>query len=129
MSVVGMTSLVTSLIGELQPDWLVATLLAMAWALISGTYFVLFWVSAGQTPGMRLMHLRVQRLNGGKLSFSRSVLRLIGLVLSIIPLFAGFIPVLFTERRRGLADFIARTVVVYDETADARADARASFSE
>ena len=45
----------------------------------------------------------------------RSLVRLVGLLLSIVPLGAGFIPVLFTERRRGLADFLAGTVVVYDE--------------
>jgi uncharacterized RDD family membrane protein YckC len=125
MSVVGMATLITSLVGEMQPDWLVATLLATAWAIISSTYFVLFWLSAGQTPGMRLMRLRVQRVGGGSLSFSRSVLRLVGLVLSIIPLFAGFIPVLFTTRRRGLADFMARTVVVYED-ADEDEDAAAA---
>ena len=42
-------------------------------------------------------------------------MRLVGLVLAIVPLFAGFIPVLFTERRRGLPDFMAGTVVVYDD--------------
>jgi uncharacterized RDD family membrane protein YckC len=41
--------------------------------------------------------------------------RLVGLVLAIIPLFAGFIPVLFTERRRGLPDFLGGTVVLYDD--------------
>ena len=36
-------------------------------------------------------------------------------MLAIVPMFAGFIPVLFTERRRGLPDFRAGTVVLYDE--------------
>jgi uncharacterized RDD family membrane protein YckC len=45
----------------------------------------------------------------------RSLLRLVGLVLAIVPLFAGFIPVPFTERRRGLPDFLAGTAVVYDD--------------
>ncbi len=40
---------------------------------------------------------------------------MIGLVLSIVPLFAGFLPVLFDRRRRGLADMLAGTVVVNDE--------------
>ena len=44
------------------------------------------------------------------------IVRFVGLVLSIVPLFAGFLPVLFTKRRRGLADFLAGTVVVYDRT-------------
>jgi uncharacterized RDD family membrane protein YckC len=39
--------------------------------------------------------------------------RAVGLVVAIVPLFAGFLPVLFTERRRGLPDFLAGTVVLY----------------
>jgi uncharacterized RDD family membrane protein YckC len=46
-------------------------------------------------------------------AIGRSLLRLMGLVLAIVPLFAGFLPVLFTDRRRGLPDFLAGTVVVY----------------
>ena len=49
-------------------------------------------------------------------SIGRSLVRVVGLELAIVPLFAGFIPVLFTERRRGLPDFLAGTVVLYDET-------------
>jgi uncharacterized RDD family membrane protein YckC len=40
---------------------------------------------------------------------------MVGLVLAVVPLFAGFLPVLFTARRRGLPDFLAGTVVVYDD--------------
>jgi uncharacterized RDD family membrane protein YckC len=40
---------------------------------------------------------------------------LVGLLLAIVPLFAGFLPVLFTARRRGLPDYVAGTVVVYDD--------------
>ena len=64
---------------------------------------------------MRLLRVRVRGLDGSPLSIGRSLVRLVGLLLSIVPLGAGFIPVLFTERRRGLADFLAGTVVVYDE--------------
>ena len=114
MSVVGMAALIASLVGGLRPEWLVGVLLASGWALIAGSYFVLFWSAVGQTPGMRLLHVRVQRPGGRPPSVWRSLVRLVGLVLSIVPMFAGFIPVLFTEQRRGLADFLAGTVVVYD---------------
>jgi uncharacterized RDD family membrane protein YckC len=114
MSVLGMAALVSSLVGGLRPAWLVGALLASGWMLIVGMYFVLFWSSAGQTPGMRLMRVRVRDRNGAAPSLGRSTVRLVGLVLSIVPLFIGFVPVLFTERRRGLADFLAGTVVVYD---------------
>jgi uncharacterized RDD family membrane protein YckC len=114
MSVVGMAALVSSLVGGLRPEWLVGALLASGWALVVGAYFTLFWSSAGQTPGMRLLRVRVRGPDGGAPSFGRSVVRLVGLVLSIVPLFLGFVPVLFTERRRGLADFLAGTEVLYD---------------
>ena len=116
MSVVGVAALVASLVGGLRPQWLVGALLASAWFLIAGSYFVLFWSTAGQTPGMRLLRLRVRTgaADGAPPSFGRSLVRLVGLVLAIVPVFAGFIPVLFTDRRRGLPDALAGTVVVYD---------------
>jgi uncharacterized RDD family membrane protein YckC len=76
-------------------------------------YFVLFWTTTGQTPGMRLMQLRVVTATGAPPRFWRSVLRLIGLGLAIVPLFAGFLPVLVDDRRRALQDFLAGTVVLY----------------
>ena len=44
---------------------------------------------------------------------TRSVVRVIGLGLAIVPLFLGFVPVLIDARRRGLHDFLAGTVVLY----------------
>ncbi len=114
MSVVGMAALVSSLVGGLRPEWLVGVLLGSGWMVTVAAYFVLFWSSAGQTPGMRLMRVRVFGPAGDSPSIGRSVVRVVGLLLSIVPLFAGFVPVLFTERRRGLADFLAGTVVVYE---------------
>jgi uncharacterized RDD family membrane protein YckC len=118
MSATGLFALVASLVGGLRPEWLVGALMASGWMLIAGGYFVLFWSAAGQTPGMRLLRLRVLRPTGGPPSIGRSIVRAVGLVLAIVPLFAGFIPVLFTERRRGLPDFMAGTVVVYADAPD-----------
>jgi len=46
------------------------------------------------------------------LSLRRSLLRFAALVLAALPLFAGFLPVLVEDRRRGLHDMLAGTVVV-----------------
>jgi len=108
-----LVGLVASLVGELRPAWLVAALAAAGWILVAGTYFVLFWTAAGQTPGMRLMRLRVSDQRGQPPSLGRSVVRFIGLLLAIVPLFAGFLPVLFDDRRRALQDFMAGTAVLY----------------
>jgi uncharacterized RDD family membrane protein YckC len=114
MSVTGVVALVASLVGGLRPAWLVGVLIASGWMLIAGAYFVLFWSAAGQTPGMRLLRLRIRGPGGKAPSLPRSLARLVGLVLAIVPLFAGFVPVLFSDRRRGLPDFLAGTVVLYD---------------
>ena len=116
MSTVGIVSLVAALVGDLRPEWLVGALLASGWLLVASSYFVLFWSTAGQTPGMRLLGVRVLGPGGGPPSIGRSVVRMVGLALAIVPMFAGFVPVLFTARRRGLPDFLAGTVVVYDDS-------------
>src|SRR3954452_13557477 len=108
-------ALIASLVGGIRPHWLAGTLLGAAWLLVAGGYFTLFWSTAGQTPGMRLMRLRVRRAEGGGLSVGRAIVRVVGLGLAIIPLFAGFLPALFDERRRALPDYLAGTVVLYDD--------------
>jgi len=110
----GLLGLVASLVGDLGSGWLVAALAGAGWALSVTIYFVLFWSVTGQTPGMRAMRLRVAADDGSPPSFGRALLRLVGLVLAIVPLFAGFLPVLFDRRRRGLQDYLARTVVLYE---------------
>jgi uncharacterized RDD family membrane protein YckC len=106
-------ALVGSLVGDVRLDTLGRVLAAAAWLAVVGTYFVLFWSTAGQTPGMRLMGLRVMTDRGGHPGVTRSVVRLIGLGLAIVPLFLGFVPVLVDARRRGLHDFLSGTVVLY----------------
>ena len=107
-------ALVFSLVGDLKIDTTIERLFAaVSWFLVVGFYFILFWSTAGQTPGMRLMALRVVDEAGGHPGIVRSTVRLIMLGLCIIPLFAGFLPVLFDDRRRGLHDMVARTVVLY----------------
>jgi uncharacterized RDD family membrane protein YckC len=75
-------------------------------------YFVTFWATTGQTPGCRAMHIRVRPTHGERLLPRRALLRFIGLILAALPLFAGYLLILVDDRRRGLQDRIARTVVV-----------------
>jgi uncharacterized RDD family membrane protein YckC len=84
----------------------------VSYLLWSLGYFVTFWSTTGQTPGNRLLGVRVVREDGTLLRPARALLRLAALVLAAVPLFAGFVPVLFDDRRRGVHDMIAGTVVV-----------------
>jgi len=52
-------------------------------------YFITFWCTTGQTPGNRVLRIRVQARGGGRLLPRRALLRIIGLWLAAIPLFAG----------------------------------------
>ena len=90
----------------------------LAWFLWSTGYFVVCWSTTGETPGDRLLHIRVCDADDlTPLSAKRSVLRLICLTLAAIPLFAGFLPILFDDRRRGLHDMLAGSVVVGTDAA------------
>ena len=103
--------LVLSLADWLSPGWVGGAIAGGGWGVVVAVYFVSFWTATGQTPGMRIMRVRVVRADGGQLSVWRSLVRLVGLVLAIIPLFAGFLPVLVDRRRRALPDYLAGTVV------------------
>jgi len=109
-------SLVGAVVGGVRPDWLAQALLSLAAIAIAVGYFVVFWQTAGQTPGMRLMGVRVlSGRNDGRLTGWQALLRTVGLALAIIPCFLGFVPALFDRRRRALPDYLAGTVVVYDD--------------
>jgi uncharacterized RDD family membrane protein YckC len=98
------------------PDELDAVLIAVAGAAFliwTVAYFVTFWSTTGQTPGNRLFRFRVCRAEDwATLRPRRSLLRVLALMLAALPLFAGFLPILFDNRRRGLHDMLAGTVVV-----------------
>ena len=106
-------ALVASLVGGLELNAVGRILAAGAWVLAVSAYFVTFWATVGQTPGMRMMDLRVTTAQGDPPSGGRSIVRVFGLALAIIPLFAGFLPVLVDDRRRGLHDLLAGTVVLH----------------
>lgn len=107
-------ALIASLVGDVELGTVAKVVAGLAWAAVVGGWFVVFWTTAGQTPGMRLLGLRVLGPDGGPPGTWRAVVRLGGLAMAIVPAFAGFLPVLVDDRRRALQDFAAHTVVVYD---------------
>ena len=64
VSLSALVALVSTLFGTLRPEWLVGLLLTSGLLLLAGIYFVTFWSGAGQTPGMRLLRLRLLDLGG-----------------------------------------------------------------
>ncbi|MGA9856753.1 MAG: RDD family protein [Solirubrobacteraceae bacterium] len=87
----------------------IGSVLFAAWVV---GYFVLFWTTTGQTPGSRVMQIRVTGVDGTtRVGIRRALVRLVWMVLSI-PFFWGYVPMLWTPRRRTMFDLVAGTVVV-----------------
>lgn len=76
-------------------------------------YLLFFWVVAGQTPGKRVIGLRVVRMNGSRITLLVGLRRLLGYMACFLSLGIGFLWVLIDEQRRGWHDKIAGTCVVY----------------
>ena len=114
IAVAGGVSLALSVLGF--PDSLEPVLVALsgvAYAFWSIGYFVAFWSSTGETPGNRLMRIRVCEADSGEPPRPwRAFVRLGALALAVIPLFAGLLTILVDNRRRGLHDMLTGTVVV-----------------
>jgi len=94
--------------------------------VVFGAYCAISWSLAGRTPGMALFGVRVICLDGSAPSPVRSVVRVLGYIVSAI-LMLGFIWIAVDRRRQGFHDKIARTFVVYEESGAgmmARVDAR-----
>ncbi len=93
---------------------LLSVLLVCLALLLGGLYFVFFWGVQGATPGKRALGLQVVDLAGrAPIGVGPAILRLVGSVLSSLPLGLGFLLVPLTGR--GLHDRMAGTLVVERE--------------
>jgi uncharacterized RDD family membrane protein YckC len=81
--------------------------------IIGIVYFVGFESSAYQaTPGKMALGLIVVDLDGRRISPARAFGRYLAKILSGLVLLIGYIMVAFTERKQGLHDILASTLVV-----------------
>ena len=111
-----LVNLVASVFGSnntLSP--LEAVLGGAAWLAWGALYYTVFWSLTGQTPGDRLMGIRVYSTRSDRIHLRQAFVRYWAMLLAFLPLGAGFLPVLYDERRRGLHDRIAKTVVRWDD--------------
>jgi uncharacterized RDD family membrane protein YckC len=88
----------------------------VASVLLVPAYHILFWTLSGRTPGKWLLGLRIVTKDGRSLRPGRAALRFVALTISIAPLLAGVLAILFDNSRRAWHDRIAGTLVVYDRT-------------
>jgi len=107
------------------PKWTIAILIIVIFALFAG-YFVFFeWLWNGQTPGKRLMKLRVIREDGRPITLwealARNLLRIFDAVPGfVLPIYSiGLITIFMSNRDQRIGDMFAGTVVIRERTDEA----------
>jgi uncharacterized RDD family membrane protein YckC len=101
-------------LGRFAPPLDLQALVLAIGPVLAAAYHFIGWTVFGQTAGKWLLGLRVQQLDGGRLTPRRALLRVAGYLLSALPLYAGFWWVA-GPRRLAWHDRLARTEVVYLE--------------
>jgi uncharacterized RDD family membrane protein YckC len=86
-------------------------------SLAEFTYFWAFhnWMN-GQTPGKKMLHIRVVTHRGGKINAVTSLIRSLFNIVDML-LFTGGISaliILLTPQEKRIADFAAETLVIYE---------------
>ncbi len=80
--------------------------------LLDMAYFTYFHGTSGQTPGKRLLGLRVVQDTGEQIGFGTAFLRWVGYIVSTLPMLMGFLWAGVDRRKQAWHDKIAGTVVI-----------------
>ncbi|MFN6963534.1 MAG: RDD family protein [Pyrinomonadaceae bacterium] len=107
------------------PKWTIAVMIIVLFLLFTG-YFIFFeWLWNGQTPGKRLMKLRVIRDDGRPITLWEAVARNLLRIFDAAPGFflpvysVGLIVVFISGRDQRVGDHFAGTVVIRERTDEA----------
>lgn len=107
------------------PKWTIALMIIILFLVFAGYFIVFEWLWNGQTPGKRLMKLRVIREDGRPLTLweaiARNLLRICDAVPGfILPVYSiGLIVIFLSNRDQRVGDIFAGTVVVREREGEA----------
>lgn len=112
------------------PKWTIALMILLLFLIFAG-YFIFFeWMWNGQTPGKKLLRLRVIRDDGRPLTLweaiARNLLRICDAVPGfVVPVYSvGLVTIFLSKRDQRVGDLFAGTVVIRE-----RADEAPTFRE
>jgi len=107
------------------PKWTIAILIITLFLIFAGYFIAFEWLWNGQTPGKRLMKLRVIRDDGRPLTLWEAIARNLLPIGDAVPGFVlpvysvGLIVIFLSGRDQRLGDIFAGTVVVRERTDEA----------
>jgi len=93
----------------------VMAIMVLMWALIVIVYFgyfIYFYGTSGQTLGKKMLNIKVVSTDGTPLTYKKGLLRVIGYIIASIPIYIGYIWMLFDKNKQNWEDKIANTYVV-----------------
>lgn len=89
---------------------------SLSYVIVMFTYFISMTYFFSQTLGKMIMKIKVETNKGDKLGLMDIVYReLVGRLLTIFLVYIPYLAVAFTNKKKGLHDFIADTVVVKED--------------
>ena len=89
---------------------------SLSYVIVIFTYFIAMTYFFSQTLGKMIMKIKVETNKGDKLSFTDVIYReLVGRLLTIFLANLPYLAIAFTNKKKGLHDFIADTVVVKED--------------
>ena len=89
---------------------------SLSYVIVMFTYFISMTYFFSQTLGKMIMKIKVETNKGDKLGLMDVVYReLVGRLLTIFLVYIPYLAVAFTNKKKGLHDFIADTVVVKED--------------
>ena len=95
--------------------WLLGLVILLTFGSLFGYYLLFEGLRDGQTPGKRLLNLRVVQDGGYSVSFAASAVRNIGRVVDMQPGFfyiVGIVSIILSRSGKRLGDILAGTMVV-----------------
>jgi uncharacterized RDD family membrane protein YckC len=107
------------------PKWTIAIMIIVLFLMFAGYFIVFEWLWNGQTPGKRLLKLRVIREDGRPLNLweaiARNLLRICDAVPGfILPVYSvGLIVIFLSGRDQRVGDIFAGTVVIRERAEEA----------
>ena len=89
---------------------------SLSYVIVMFTYFISMTYFFSQTLGKMIMKIKVETNKGDKLGLMDVVCReLVGRLLTIFLVYLPYLAVVFTNKKKGLHDYIADTVVVKED--------------
>lgn len=85
--------------------------LELGWPI--GTIYFTYFFARGKTPGMELMKIRLIGIDGTyPVSYKTALIRAIGMIISELILFLGYLMILVDKKKQALHDKLANTLVI-----------------